>query len=57
MLQRGSFPDEVTYKLIIGALVRENKLSDDCRVWDQMMERGLTLDRGISEMLSNAIQS
>jgi pentatricopeptide repeat protein len=57
MLQRGSFPDEVTYKLIIGALVRENKLSNACRVWDQMMERGLTLDRGISEMLINAIQS
>ncbi|KAJ6318906.1 hypothetical protein OIU76_014291 [Salix suchowensis] len=49
--------EKVTYKLIIGALVRENKLSDACRVWDQMMEKGLTLDRGISEMLINAIKS
>jgi len=57
MLQSGSFPDEVTCKLIIGALIRGKKLSDACRVWDQMLEKGFTLDRAVSETLINTIQS
>ncbi|KAI7742631.1 hypothetical protein M8C21_029589 [Ambrosia artemisiifolia] len=57
MQVEGLYPDEVTYKLIIGGLVHENKLSLACTVWEQMMDKGFTLDRDISEALINAINS
>jgi len=28
-----------------------------CRIWDQMMEKGFTLDGAVSETLINAIHS
>ncbi|KAI3452657.1 hypothetical protein Pfo_009321 [Paulownia fortunei] len=49
------YPDEVTFKLITGGLLKENKLSLACGVWDQM--KGFTLDRDLLENLINAINS
>lgn len=47
----------LTFKLIIGGLICEKKLSEACQVWGQMMEKGFTLDRAVSEALINAIHS
>ncbi|KAF3638602.1 hypothetical protein FXO37_24290 [Capsicum annuum] len=57
MQARGLNPDEMTFKLIIGGLVHEKNLSTACAVWDQMMEKGFTLDRELSQTLINAINS
>lgn len=48
-------PDELTFKLVIRGLIQEKKLSIACKVWDQMMEKGFTLDRDVSETLITAI--
>jgi pentatricopeptide repeat protein len=57
MQVKGLFPDEVTFRLIVGGLIKGNKLSEACRVWDQMMEKGFTLDGHLSKILINAFQS
>ncbi|KAK8665141.1 hypothetical protein V6N13_005316 [Hibiscus sabdariffa] len=57
MQTKGLSTDEMTYKLIIGGLIREKKLCVACEVWDEMMEKGFTLDGSVSEALINAIHS
>ena len=57
MQKKGLCHDEVTFKLIIRGLLKENMVSVACRVWDQMMEKGFTLDRILSDTLINAINS
>ncbi|KAG2268325.1 hypothetical protein Bca52824_062880 [Brassica carinata] len=67
MIEHGITPDVIsfnalisglcrvkTFEFIIGGLILENKLSAAYKIWDQMMDKGFTLDRDVSDTLIKA---